>query len=122
LGANIPDDQDPRLSDPEYEGMFDRLGRTRSVEQKVTRATPYSIPVLSKSQRSSQQVSFLQLDSPTIDGIKSDALRRMKKTIFNESLLPSTQNVVDWAKSSLDNAAAVHINNSMISFIFIFSL
>lgn len=105
-GANVPNDQDHRLTDPEC--MFDRLGQTRSVKEKVARASPYD-----KTPVSSKPV----VPSHVIDGIREDASKKMKTTLFNQSLFPSTQNVIEWAKSALSNAAAVHVDISMISFI-----
>lgn len=109
LGANVPNDQDHRLTDPEPDSMFERLSQTRNVKQKVTCACPYKTPVSSKP----------LIPSSIIDDIKRDASSNMKTTLFNQSLFPSTQDVVEWAKSALSDAAAVHIDNSMISFILI---
>lgn len=109
LGANVPNDQDHRLTDPEPDSMFERLSQTRNVKQKVARACPYKTPVSSKP----------LIPSSIIDDIKRDASSNMKTTLFNQSLFPSTQDVVEWAKSALSDAAAVHIDNSMISFILI---
>ncbi|KAG1767491.1 hypothetical protein EV702DRAFT_1050344 [Suillus placidus] len=111
LGAHGPNNQDHRPTDPKPESMFDRLGQTRDVKQRVTHASPYKTPVTSIPPQSSRPDPILQIPSLLIDSVKNDASTRMNTTIFNQSLFPSTEKTEEWAKSALDSVAAVHVDN-----------
>ncbi|KAG2132822.1 hypothetical protein DEU56DRAFT_757313 [Suillus clintonianus] len=118
LGAHATNDEVHRPSDPENEAStFNRLGQTRDVDKRVPHPSPYEFgpppppPYVPPRSQRPVKMKILQISSLVVDQVKKDASDYMTTTLFDQCLLPSVQMIDQWAKSALDDAAAVHVTN-----------